>query len=986
MEAFITMPFYFNLGDFSIIRLATLILSLSISVYLLCIKGKSASTTILAFAYLGAALFNLSMLLEHSNPYYWRPYNLQNVISPFLLDIGVSTAALSFLLFPYYFPHFQLADKRELLIILIFSAIINAGTLGLTFYNFIILEMTRSNFEFEVLFYRILAIAVGTRFSLVVFLLMRKTVRLSSGESRSIWLKFLKPLRRDTRATRALAVVLLLPLVTAVAYLLRYLGILPPIISIHFVWYVLLLFHFISIVTYLNHSEESTSFQVKLVGGALVVMFAIMGIVAIVVGKSYESGYVNVNFISDHTTIHFEPNNNNSYDLAKVQFRFDSDMGSKTGIIYGASKSIKPDFTFPFFDRAYDTIHILSGPMIYLGEDIRENGWGGYHPQPVIAPLIMNLNPSSGGDIFLKSEMERVTITWYKVPEFVGSSPNTVQLVLYKNGSFDINYAELNLDRRNRSIKIDVVTTANITSSVPGNSGNKGISFEPRLIGIHPGGKDAPLQPIRFMKDLPYSSSAPGAIFEAYDIEYDQYLHDRMVLLAVVLLCSSIIIFFFFPILVKKSLIIPLRVLIEGIKKVYEGDFDIKITPLFNDEIGFLTRCFNRMLLSIKSAESNFQTLADNAQDGIFIIPEDGVTIYANKRAREITGFDNSELVETRFNELVQRDEFNKFKEQQRISYEVIQNGKHFESLIKTKNGDKVPVELTVSRTIWHGKHAHVIVVRDITERKRSEEQARQQQQHLMKMDKLTSLGILAAGLAHEINNPNQAIMLNASLLAKASPEILSILRNYNDEKEAFLIAGLDYADFQKSYSGLMAGIEGCSNRIDGIVKNLKAFSLDEPAPLMTSLNINDIVKTAIELLENYLKKATDNFRFKLEEKIPKIMGYAQRLEQVIINLILNACQSLTNKEQEISICSSFDEKNNAVLIIVHDRGIGILKEHLGKIKEPFFTTKRDQGGMGLGLYVSETIVKEHNGTLSFNSNPGEGTAATISLPVAEGS
>ncbi len=473
------MPLYLNLGYFSGIRLATLILSLSISAYLFSIRGKSTSTIILGCAYLGATLFNLSMLMEHANPYYWQPFNVQNLIRTFLLSIGASIAILSFLLFSYYFPHFRKTEKREFKIVILFSVIVNTGIVGLTFYNFIYLQILRSYFDFEVIYYRIFAGSLGAQFFLVIFLLIRKTIRLSGGESRPIWLRFFNPLRWDAKAARALAIVLLLPLFAAVGYLLRYFGVLPPIITIHFVWYIFLLFYASSIVVYLNNTEESTTFQVKIVGGTLVVMFIIMGIVAIVVGRSYERDYVNENFITDHTTIHFSPNHYESYDITRVPFQYDSDMGFMTGLDYGESKSMELQFQFPFFDQMYNRIHVLSGPMIYLGEEIRERGWGGYHPQPVIAPIIMNLDPSSGGEILLKNEKEKVTITWYRVPEFERSSPNTVQLVLYANGSFDVSYIELNPIRRSRPIKIDVPTTANITGSVLGGRGTKGFLLNP---------------------------------------------------------------------------------------------------------------------------------------------------------------------------------------------------------------------------------------------------------------------------------------------------------------------------------------------------------------------------------------------------------------------------------------------------------------------------------------------------------------------------
>lgn len=965
-----------NLDYFSIIHLATLIVSLSISVYLFSIQGKSTPTILLACAFFGAILFNLSMFLEHASPYYWQPYNLKNIIRPFILALGASIGVVSYLLFAYYFPHFQKEDRREFKIILIFAGLANLSTLGLTGYNSLILQRLQSHFQFDVIHFRILGSFIGIQFLLVIFLLIRKTIRLSEGENRSGWRKFVRPAIKAAKATRALALVLLLPLLAVVILVLRMFGFLPPIISKYLVWYVFLLFYFGSVITYLNYIEERTTFQVKLIGSALVVMLGIMGIVAVIIGKSYERDYVNKNLIRDHTTIHFEPNQYRSYNIKRAPFQFDSAMGLKTGISYDEIKNIDLKFSFPFFSRVHDQIHILGGPMIYLGEEIKENGWGGYHPQPVIAPVIMNLDPNAGGDIFLKSETESITITWYKIPEFDRNSTNTIQLVLCKDGSFDISYVELNPDLKNRSIKIDVLTTANITGTALGIEGRKGVSFEPRLIGIHPGGREVPLQPIRFMRDLPYSSNKTEAIFEAYDIDYYQYLHNRMTPFAAILLCSSFLILFFFPILFKNSLIKPLHMLYEGMEKADKGDLDVTITPQLNDEIGFLSQSFNRMLQSVKKAEGNFRTLAENAQDGILVLSENGIPVYANKSACDITGFCNSELMKINLNKLLPSDDLHKSGQKEGAILD------HSESIIKTRNGEKLPVELTVSGIFWHGKSARVVVIRDITERKKNEEHTRQQQHRLMQMDKLTSLGILVAGVTHEINNPNQTILSNASFLVRACPMILSVLGNYGVDNEELLIAGLEYVEFRKSFPELIAGIEGCSNRIDGIVKNLKAFSRDEPQDFITSLEINTVIQTAVKLLENFIKKATENFFLELGSNIPKIRGNVQRLEQVIINLTLNACQSLTSREQVIAIRSFHDKKQNSIHITVHDEGRGIPEKHLTKIKDPFFTTKRSIGGTGLGLYVSESIVKEHNGILSFESSLGKGTVATISLPV----
>ncbi len=435
-----------------------------------------------------------------------------------------------------------------------------------------------------------------------------------------------------------------------------------------------------------------------------------------------------------------------------------------------------------------------------------------------------------------------------------------------------------------------------------GTTVKKGIPFAPRLIGVHPGGRHAPLQRIRFLHGLPYTSTAPQVLFEDYEIDYYRYLHTRMAPLALILIGSSIFIFFFFPLLFRSSLIKPLHILYEGMKRVDNGDLNVTISTQFNDEVGFLARSFNSMLQSVQRAESNFKTLAENAQDGILIVAKSGTPLYANNRACEIIGFDTNHLMQTKLDELIGSEYFEASGNNDGVLFPS-----HFEISMRTKRRKELHLELTGSRTFWQGQPAEVVVLRDISERKRSEEQARQQQQHLMKMDKLTSLGILVAGVAHEINNPNQTILSNASFLVRACPEVLSILSEYERDSGHFLIAGLRYEEFRRSFVELIQGIEGCSRRIDGIVKGLSAFSRDEPTESMTSVDINAVIRSAHELLVSFIKKATEQFTLQLMQDIPKVKGNAQRLEQVLINLILNSCQSLTDRTQEIAVISSCD-------------------------------------------------------------------------------
>ena len=137
-------------------------------------------------------------------------------------------------------------------------------------------------------------------------------------------------------------------------------------------------------------------------------------------------------------------------------------------------------------------------------------------------------------------------------------------------------------------------------------------------------------------------------------------------------------------------------------------------------------------------------------------------------------------------------------------------------------------------------------------------------------------------------------------------------------------------------------------------------------------------------LLRHHVKKYTGNFVLELGEGIPRIMGSSQQLEQVIINLAMNALQSLTDRNQRLSLKTSYLAEKRAVLVTVTDEGCGIPDEVKNRIMEPFFTTRFDSGGTGLGLSITRSIVLAHQGTIDVSSHAGEGTVVTVSLPVAE--
>ena len=268
-----------------------------------------------------------------------------------------------------------------------------------------------------------------------------------------------------------------------------------------------------------------------------------------------------------------------------------------------------------------------------------------------------------------------------------------------------------------------------------------------------------------------------------------------------------------------------------------------------------------------------------------------------------------------------------------------------------------------------------IIRIRDVTVEK-------QMEQELIQADKMISLGILVSGVAHEINNPNNFIMLNAPLLKEVWDSVNPILERHYDEYGDFSTAGLPYSEMKDEVPNLLNGIETGSKRIQRIVKDLKEYSRRDLGRTDESVNINDVVRQAVTLLQSQIKKSTQNFSVEYGQNLPSIKGNKQKLEQVIINLIQNACQALPDTEKGIYVTTVFVESSGEIVFSVKDEGIGIPDDAMPHIMDPFFTTKRDTGGTGLGLSVSSNIVNEQGGKIEVQSIQGHGSTFVIRFPV----
>ena len=270
----------------------------------------------------------------------------------------------------------------------------------------------------------------------------------------------------------------------------------------------------------------------------------------------------------------------------------------------------------------------------------------------------------------------------------------------------------------------------------------------------------------------------------------------------------------------------------------------------------------------------------------------------------------------------------------------------------------------------------------DIKARKKAEKEAEQRRRQLIEADKMVSLGILVAGVAHEINNPNNFITMNAPILHRAWEDFLPILEEHCQEHGDFPVAGIPFSEMREHIPELFSGILDGSERIRRIVANLRDYARQGISDMDQEIDLNTALRAALVLLASPLKKATDHLTVLYGEGLPPVRGNFQRAEQVIINLLQNAYQSLASPDKHLLVSTGQDTKTGTVFVEIADQGCGISQKNLKRILDPFFTTKRDGGGSGLGLSISAGIMEEHGGRLEFDSQPGKGTIAKAVFPM----
>lgn len=354
-----------------------------------------------------------------------------------------------------------------------------------------------------------------------------------------------------------------------------------------------------------------------------------------------------------------------------------------------------------------------------------------------------------------------------------------------------------------------------------------------------------------------------------------------------------------------------------------------------------------------------YRSLFEASQDAIFITDQEGAYQDANPAATRLVGYSLVELRNMTVDDLAISADRAFPAARARLWAE----GGAVEMALRGKEGPPISVELVISPIAGNGTRKRILgIARDITERKQAEEEKLNMEAHLRQSQKLESIGTLASGVAHEINNPLMG-MLNYAELVKDS---------VTDPKTLQYLGEID--------------MEG--RRIATIVANLLSFARQDKQTHSLA-RLSDIIERSLSLIRSLFKKDQIAVVADVSDDLPLLKCRSQQIQQVIINLMTNARDALNERysgydEDKIILLGveSFDREGSPwVRVTVEDHGIGIPEEIKRRIFDPFFTSKRGDRGTRLGLSISYGIVREHGGRMSVESIEGEYTRFHIDLP-----
>ena len=395
-------------------------------------------------------------------------------------------------------------------------------------------------------------------------------------------------------------------------------------------------------------------------------------------------------------------------------------------------------------------------------------------------------------------------------------------------------------------------------------------------------------------------------------------------------------------------------VAVLGLGKTVDGDFlssdDVELVETIAGYLAValdnaqLYSSLEQKALEIARLKDFSENIVESLNIGVLAVDLEGLVESWNTRMEQLFGVSRRDAVGRRLGSLLPEE----------LAQEIAARGdrEHITGIYKQRlhhRGNHLTLNVSITPLVSKSNEriGRLLLFDDVTQRERMEEQMSQ-------TEKLTSLGLLAAGVAHEVNTPLAVISNYIQMLAKQMPD--------GDPRQS-----------------LIDKIVKQTFRASEIVNNLLNFSRTGAAEA-TSVDVNRVVEETLSLVAHPLKASQIQIVKDLRESLPPVRGSANKLQQVFLNLFLNARDAMPNGGM-LEVRTAAD--NGSVEIEIADTGAGIRREDINRIFDPFFTTKSNGRGTGLGLSVSYGIIKEHAGKIDVRSTPGKGTSFHVEFPAA---
>ena len=397
---------------------------------------------------------------------------------------------------------------------------------------------------------------------------------------------------------------------------------------------------------------------------------------------------------------------------------------------------------------------------------------------------------------------------------------------------------------------------------------------------------------------------------------------------------------------------------------------DLVSTPLYSEsgdfegviEVEHDVTQLVRMQAGLIESEARLQAIMDNVPDAILTCGADGEIRSVNPSALRMLASAGTELIGRRLESILQRE----------IAPDAYQSGKTMQSEYVIQRGDDstFPAEVWIGPMNLDGDPSCIAVIRDITARQAAQEELEKTRQQYFHQEKMAAIGQLAAGILHEVGNPIAAI-------AGAAGELKNV--NICGQRP---LGDCPYDDVVARNIDL---IDEQTKRLSKITREIADFASPRPRE-RELLDLNSLIRSTARLLSYDRRFSEVNVDLRLDKSLPAIIGVADQLTQVFMNLLINALDACSCVDAQaphtITLKSELD--GDRAHVMVRDDGCGMSEDTLSRVMEPFFTTKPVGKGTGLGLSLCDTIVLAHGGFLHIDSREGKGTTVHVFLPTGD--